>query len=94
MLSVPDSGGPTPFAHGGRYSSGPMLVGERGPEIVFPDAGGAVMNNDLLTRMVAAMENMSGGGGMVFNFNGGSDSRALAADLRRVIQAHGYTVGQ
>lgn len=96
VLNAPP-GAPTPFAAGGRYAAGPRLVGERGPELDFPDSGGAVMNNDLLSRMVAAMESLGAGGaggGMAFNFYGGGGSRELAADLRRVIQAHGYTMGQ
>jgi hypothetical protein len=31
------------FAAGGSYSGGPMLVGERGPELLFPHSSGTVM---------------------------------------------------
>jgi hypothetical protein len=36
-------------ASGGRYGPGPMLVGERGPEIVVPDGSGTVIPNNQIS---------------------------------------------
>ncbi len=57
-FDVPDI--PT-FAKGGRYSGGPMIVGERGPELLVPDGGGQVVPNNRL------------GGAVTVQFMGTSD---------------------
>jgi hypothetical protein len=49
-------GGVVPFASGGNFSGGqPMLVGEKGPELIVPTSGGRVFN--------AAETRSKGGGG-------------------------------
>jgi hypothetical protein len=45
------------FADGGSYGSGPMIVGERGPELMVPSGSGRVISNSDLSDLV------SGGGG-------------------------------
>ena len=45
-------------AAGGSYSPGPLVVGEKGPELLWPSSGGNVMSNADL------MKALSGGGGM------------------------------
>ena len=46
------AGGATPSANGGwRSSGGPLLVGERGPELFIPSTSGFVANNQTLSRM-------------------------------------------
>lgn len=44
-FEVPDI--PT-FANGGRFQGGPMVVGERGPELLVPDGSGTVIPNNQL----------------------------------------------
>ncbi|KZL19713.1 hypothetical protein [Pseudovibrio sp. Ad37] len=39
-------------ASGGSYRSGPLLVGERGPELKYANEGGYIAHNDNLKRMV------------------------------------------
>ncbi len=39
-------------ASGGSYRSGPLLVGERGPELKYASEGGYIAHNDNLKRMV------------------------------------------
>lgn len=50
-------------AGGGPFSAGPMLVGEDGPEVLFPSQGGSILSN---SQMIKAL---SGRGGAVFNIN-------------------------
>lgn len=46
------AGGLTPFQHGGRFRKGQgLLVGERGPEALFPDFSGFILNNRLLRQL-------------------------------------------
>jgi phage-related minor tail protein len=48
------------FADGGEFSGGkPMIVGERGPELMVPKTGGYVLPNNVLTGMA--------GGGATYN---------------------------
>lgn len=84
--NLPDnSNSPTPYASGGDYQpGGPMIVGERGPEIIWPQLPGSVMNNNELSRMVVALEGLvtvlgTGNLGQTINVYGnGSDSLARA----------------
>jgi hypothetical protein len=72
------TGGPTPFARGGRFRAGmPMLVGERGPEVILPNVGGTVVPNHQLT---------TGGGGMV-GAGGGTLTINVMVDKRVLAQA-------
>ena len=62
------------FAKGGRFSAGqPMIVGEMGPELIFPDSGGMVtsaqrtsaMQQQALNRQM--LGGMGGGGTNIVN---------------------------
>ena len=56
-------GGLGMFSSGGRFQAGrPMVVGERGPELMIPNSGGKIMNNHS-SRMAM------GGDGVVINQN-------------------------
>lgn len=59
------------FADGGYFGGGPMLVGEKGPEIVWPQSGGWVQNNQSVMSMFGGYGAMSGNGG----FSQGSGGR-------------------
>ena len=59
------------FAAGGRYSGGPMVVGERGPEIINPSGSGTVIPNHAL-------------GGVTINVH---TAAADAAGLRRLVSS-------
>lgn len=71
-FDVPDI--PT-FAHGGRYKGGPMIVGERGPELLVPNGGGTVIPNNRL-----------GGGTTVIRFEGDG---AVLDLIRRLVRVEG-----
>lgn len=60
------------FAEGGYFGGGgPMLVGEKGPEIVWPQSGGWVQNNQSVMSMFGGYGAMSNNGG----FSAGSGGR-------------------
>ncbi|HEY9495917.1 MAG TPA: hypothetical protein VIR15_13760 [Intrasporangium sp.] len=59
-------------ASGGRYEAGPLLVGEDGPELQFPDDGGYVMNAADTARLLANAKNRPTGGG------GGTEAETIA----------------
>jgi len=55
---------PTLNAKGGTYQPNrPMIVGERGPELIIPNTGGKVLNN------MNTKNALSGGGGIIINQN-------------------------
>jgi hypothetical protein len=47
------------FASGGSFSGGPMIVGERGPELLFANTSGYVMNNQDSQRYLNSSVNNS-----------------------------------
>jgi hypothetical protein len=47
------------FADGGRYSGGPMLVGENGPEVISPSGSGTVIPNHKLGGLGGITVNIS-----------------------------------
>jgi ABC-type transporter Mla subunit MlaD len=47
------------FASGGAFSGGPMIVGERGPELLFANTSGYVMNNQDSQRYLNSSVNNS-----------------------------------
>ena len=52
----------SPFAEGGTFKAGqPMMVGERGREMIIPETGGRVIKNEDLGMM--------GGANITFNVN-------------------------
>lgn len=59
------------YAEGGYFGGGPMLVGEKGPEIVWPQSGGWVQNNQSVMSMFGGYGAMSNNGG----FSAGSGGR-------------------
>ena len=60
-------------ASGGRYDAGPLLVGENGPELQFPDDGGFVVNATDTARLLANAKNRPTGGG-----GGGTEAETIA----------------
>lgn len=67
---------------GGRAAGGPItggtayMVGERGPELVIPSGNGNVMNNDLLSKMVNALDKIASGGQTVNYYGYGGEVAA------------------
>lgn len=55
------------FARGGRYGKGPIVVGEEGPELMFPDRPGTILPNEYYRQ--AAMPGYSRPGGGVTETN-------------------------
>lgn len=52
------------LAHGGSaFQNRHYLVGERGPELFIPNQNGQVISNDVLRKLIAAMNGGRGGGG-------------------------------
>lgn len=71
------------YASGGHVRGGaPILVGERGPELFMPGAGGYVVNN----KTVAGM---SGGNSVTINGYGRSPYE-LANDIERAVRNRGF----
>lgn len=66
-LTAPGSGGTQFRAHGGRYTPGALVVGEREPELLFPDTGGFVATQQFVADTLRTSG--SGGGGFVWNGN-------------------------
>jgi hypothetical protein len=55
------------FADGGAFDgSGPILVGENGPEILHPSSGGRILSHD---DAMSAMASRRGGGDTHYNYN-------------------------
>lgn len=52
------------FANGGRYDGGPMVVGERGPELLIPDGSGSIVPRNQLSagsQQVVVKIDLTGG---------------------------------
>ncbi|HTN55436.1 MAG TPA: hypothetical protein VLZ82_04570, partial [Microbacterium sp.] len=62
-------------ASGGRYDAGPLLVGEDGPELQFPDDGGYVVNAADTARLLAAAKHKPSTGGS--GSGGGTETETL-----------------
>jgi tape measure domain-containing protein len=78
--------GGSAHANGGDFPGGkPILVGERGPEVIFPRAGGSVMTNEALRA------GGGGGGGTVNNYMTfvlpGIKSKRDAEDAKRILSS-------
>src|SRR3990167_5981719 len=77
--------------HGGAFGRGPILVGEGGPELLFPRGSGYVMNNSDSSRLIGAMERIveqlgdMGRPNSSFNFYGGN--LQLSSELRRILSS-------
>ena len=79
------------LAHGGDFfGSGPFLVGEEGPELLFPRGGGrgTVVRNDMTQRALAR----GMGGGNTINVTvrptwpvSGAEARKVAENIRRAL---------
>jgi hypothetical protein len=97
-LFSPGAGGTTPFLSllgigkrmaGGPVNSGsPYLVGERGPELMVPNANGMVVPNDALGR--------GGGGGQVFapvyQINAAGADTGTVARIQAVLATHARSI--
>ncbi len=84
----PHGGNANAFADGGNYGPGPILVGEEGPEILYPRGSGYVQNNtdmrDMLEALQAIARNGTGGGGNTYVVNGtyaNQDGGTVAQEL-------------
>lgn len=82
-----DSGvSPGGFALGGSMFKGQLgLVGERGPELFIPNQNGQVISNDVLRKLIAAMNGGRGGGGgnsIVVHEAADPDATAFAVEAR------------
>ncbi len=75
---TPNGGNGNAFADGGQYTGGPMTVGERGPELLFPNSSGYVMNNNMSDRLVTALEKLAQGGN-TYQYYGVSAELAASA---------------
>ena len=82
----------TQRAIGGSFPANmPTLVGERGPELIYPNQGGFVAHNRALERM-AAMSKMIGGGEAA-NDNGTPAFGRLASEIGGMGRAVAAAVG-
>jgi hypothetical protein len=72
------------FAEGGNFMGGkPIMVGERGPEMIMPRAGGMVVPNHQMSRPVSVQVNISTPDINSFRRSQGQVAAALAESMRR-----------
>lgn len=72
------------FAEGGNFMGGkPIIVGERGAEMIIPKSGGTVIPNNALMRPVVVNMNISTPDANSFRRSSGQISAALAESVRR-----------
>jgi len=88
-VSTPASAGNIPGrAHGGSVSAGrPYLVGERGPELLFPSRSGAVATNER-TQALLGVRNQRGGDtyNVTVNAAPGADARSIAREVQAALK--------
>ena len=79
---------PGAFAEGGSFSSGPIIVGEKGPEMLWPSQSGSVLSNSDMMKALA------GGGGLnivvqspMGNFRQDLQYAAILASVTNLVEA-------
>ncbi len=71
------------FANGGRTTAGPMIVGERGPEVFVPDVPGHVITTN-------QMRGGSGGAGAInLTINQYDEAGTLRQQIQRIVRIDG-----
>lgn len=102
-ISALGGGGQGGFAEGGTFVGGkPMLVGEKGPEVITPQKGGTVIPNDMLGGQAPAPEvNVAGptivntieDSQIVAAFNRGGGGQVILNDMAEKKQAYRNALG-